>query len=69
MSEHTAGSNALVGIGMILFCLFALTILFPLPWVILAAWLEERSKTKRILAEARLLEAQNAAKAAPHPEP
>ncbi len=49
---------------LIVLRLVAVSALFGLPQFVLAlfaCWLEERSKTNRILAEARLQEAKNAA--------
>ena len=56
-------SGEIVGaVVMGLLGLFALSIFWPVPWLLLGAWLEESAKTKRILAQARLQEAKNEAR-------
>lgn len=65
MSEPSAISTWPGAFGFASFMLtmmFALTAFFPAPWIICAGWMEERMKIKRILAEARLQEAKNAAR-------
>ena len=65
MSDASDWPKAVASVAMMGGFLFVLTIFFPLPWVLLTYWLEERAKTKRILAQARLQEAKNAARKAP----
>ena len=56
MSDASDWPKAVASVAMMGGFLFVLTIFFPLPWVLLTYWLEERAKTKRILAQARLQE-------------
>lgn len=50
------------GVGAGLAFAFIISLMIPIPWVLLAAWLESRHEIKRTLAQARLQEAKNAAR-------
>jgi hypothetical protein len=58
--EATDWPKAFAVLGIAMMMIFVASLFIPLPWIILAQWAQERAKTNRILAEARLLEARRA---------